>query len=124
MVIIEGTKKRATSPCPVSPEIYNTSDPCKQFHQLITASFNNYAVANNCCDIQLSKKVIHICDIDLIAATYIVPVSFNTPFNLVYYILECPIHCYLKSVFRTDVDGYMPLHYIIPHSHLRYYISN
>jgi len=137
VVLQEGTKRRTTSPCPASPKICNTSDPGKQLHQLLTTRLNNYTVANDCGNSQLWNKVIKICDMDPIAATYIEPESFNTPLHLACRILECStpsvsskagtttspvqairvlIRCCPESVSKTDVDGYIPLHYIIPHS--------
>lgn len=145
VVIIGGFKTQVISPCStnssedvsVSSEIGNTSDPGKQLHQLLTTSLNNKAVANYCGDGQLWARVMKICAMDPIAAAYTEPESFKTPLHLACRILEHShptvrkgetstspvdairylIRCCPESVSKIDIDGYIPLHYIIPHSH-------
>jgi len=77
-----------------------------------------------------------ICDMDPTAADYIEPETLETPLHLACRILErfppsvtmdgitaspvdamrVLIRCCPESLSKTDIDGYIPLHYIIPHS--------
>jgi len=120
----------------LSSELHNISDPGEQLHQLLTTTFDNYGVDRDCDDSQLWAKITKICDMDPSAAAYIEPESLETPLHLACRILEVMttcgtmdrinaspvdavkvlIRCSPESVSITDVDGYIPLHYIIPHS--------
>jgi len=135
--LIKGTETLSTPPFPTtSTNLFGDVEPKKQLHQLLTTSFNNYAAINYCDDNQLWYKVIEICNIHPMAAAYTDPVSFETPLHLACRILErfpplvtkneittspadailILIRCCSESVSQKDIDGYIPLHYIIPHS--------
>jgi len=136
VVLKEAMKNRSISTCFDSSEIRSKSDPGKQLYKLLTTSLDDYAIADHCGDSQLWDKVMEICDMDPIAATYTETESFKTPLHLACRILECPlpsvtkdgtttspvdairvlIRCCPESVSKKDRDGYIPLHYIIPHS--------
>jgi len=142
-VAIEGVQTLSTPTCSLIPtnsfvdvslssEIRNVSVPSKELYKLLTTSLDN------CCDdSQLWSKVMNICDMDPTAAAYTEPESFKTPLHLACRILEqsplsvtkdgitaspadaieVMIQCCTKSVSQTDIDGYIPLHYTIPHSY-------
>ena len=119
-----------------SSELHTISDHGEQLHQLLKTSLDNSVVKNDCDNSQLWARVIKICDIDPNAAAYTEQESFQTPLHLACRILERStpsaskdrltaspadairvlIQCCAESVSKTDIDGYIPLHYIIPHS--------
>jgi len=119
-----------------SSELYTISNHGEHLHQLLTSILDNSAINNNCDDSQLWDRIIKICDINPTAAAYTEPESFETPLHLACRILEQShpsatqdrttaspadairvlIQCCAESVSKTDIDGYIPLHYIIPHS--------
>jgi len=142
IALAEGSNKIiVTPPCsPISTnsfgdvslsELRNTIDPGEQLHQLLTSGLDDYTVNNDCEDESLIwSKAMKICDMNPSAAAYIDSESLETPLHLACRILERSpqdgagpldsirvlIRCCPDAVSKTDVDGYIPLHYIIPHS--------
>jgi len=137
-VIIKGTETLSIQPTmlPHIQKSFVDVDPGRQLHQLLTTSLDNYDVKDYCNKNQLWAKVMKICDTNPTAAAYTEPVRFETPLHLACRIIEQSpplgntkemtaspadairvlIRCSPESLSKTDIDGYIPLHYILPHS--------
>lgn len=119
----------------LSSELRNILDPGEQLHHLLTTALDDFAVDHESEDSLLWAKVMKICDMNPTAAAYIEPESRETPLHLACRILERSppvtregitaspvdairvlIRCCPESVSKSDVDGYIPLHYVIPHT--------